>query len=85
MPSTKPVFSSANRYIESLKREALKDFARGLLERMELEDVAVATFRLTYRLNAEDRVSWRPHGDSSLNPVFSKTDWIRIRHNRRAA
>jgi DNA invertase Pin-like site-specific DNA recombinase len=40
----------------TLDREALKDFLRGLLEKVEL-DVACATYQLTYRLNAGDRVA----------------------------
>ncbi len=42
--------------MESLDRERLKDFARGLLEKVEL-DVAAATFQLTYRLSAGDRLA----------------------------
>lgn len=42
--------------MQCLDRDALKDFVRGLLKKVEL-DVARATYQITYRLNAGDKVA----------------------------
>ena len=50
--------------MESLDRDRLKDFVSGMLEKVEL-DAAAATFQLTYRLNAGDRVASPRLGQSN--------------------
>lgn len=42
--------------VESLDRDRLKDFVRGLLEKVEI-DLAASTFQISYRLSAGDRVA----------------------------
>ena len=62
--------------MNSLDREHLKDFVRGLLEKVEL-DAEAATFQLTYRLNAGDRVASPRLGQS--NPGNFAWLWTRVR------
>ena len=53
--------------MESLDRDRLKDFVRGLLDKIEL-DAAAATFQLSYRLNAGDRVASPPGFEPGYSP-----------------
>lgn len=62
--------------MESLDRDRLKDFVAGLLEKVEL-DAAAATFQLTYRLSAGDRVASPRLGQS--NPGSFAWVWQRLR------
>ncbi|WP_300453175.1 D-aminoacyl-tRNA deacylase [Accumulibacter sp.] len=42
--------------VETIDRDRLKDFVRGLLEKVEI-DLDASTFRISYRLSAGDRVA----------------------------
>ena len=66
--------------------ESLRDTLRQVVEQVELDPVTFDA-AITYRIGPAVKAgsSWRPHGDSCINPVFSGTDTVRIRHNRRAA
>lgn len=66
--------------------EALKDALPGIVERVELSP---ETFEaaITYRIGPASKPAsrWRPHGDSCVTPVFTRTDRFTVKHNRRAA
>lgn len=66
--------------------ESLRDTLRQVIESVVL-DPETFEASITYRLGPAVKAgsSWRPHGDSCVNPVFKTTDVVQIRHNRRAA
>jgi len=64
---------------------ALKDALPSIVKRIELSP---GTFEavITYHVGPAEKAGsrWRPHGDSSLNPVFTMSRVTQIHHNRRA-
>ena len=72
--------------LNAARPESLRDALRQVLDRVVLDPVTFDAV-ITYRVGPASKAgsSWRPHGDSCINPVFLATDSVRLRHNRRAA
>jgi len=83
---TKRLLAGMAEDLNAAHPETLRDTLRQVVERVELDPVTFDA-SITYRIGPAVKAgsSWRPHGDSCVNPVFSATDTVRIRHNRRAA